>query len=145
MNEDLRKRFRFFHENAGGIVGQSAIGAIELARAELRLEEMQDNGEDVAAWWEDDPEPYDVGTVVTEDEARALFESNAWTGPYGCIVRVGETYASLWGIVLGPRGTDDPYARVVMAELASEALDGADREAAERARAANEDTATIYA
>ena len=35
----------------------------------------------------------------------------------------GEELTSLWGIVLGPEDTDDPYARVTAAELAAEHTD----------------------
>lgn len=43
---------------------------------------------------------------------------------YGCIVRVGEEQASLWGITFTDTTdhTNSPYARVVVAELASELM-----------------------
>ncbi len=118
---DRRRAFRFFHEWAGGIVGQSAIGALELARAEALLDEAE--AEDVASFgyvWDD--EPYDGAEGY--DESCRLFESGAWTGPYGAVLRIGaDVHESLWGIVFGPEDTSDPYARVVRAELAAEAED----------------------
>lgn len=73
--------------------------------------------------WLDDDVPYDHG-MMTPDEIASKFDSNEWTGPYGCVVSIGGSHvASLWGIVLDSRGTRDPYARVVVAELADEAED----------------------
>jgi hypothetical protein len=136
-----RKAFRFFHENAGYVVGERAIGAAALARAEARLDEAIDNGSATVKWeWDD--EPYDHG-YMTDKEVAAKFESNEWTGPYGCTVTVGEETESLWGIVVGPRGTDDPYCRVIAAELAEEVFHQVDREAQERERAARMDIATV--
>jgi hypothetical protein len=124
-----RERFRFFHDHAGYVVGESAIGAIALARAEELLERAIDLGV-ARVEWVDDDEPYDYNPrgrgfedADAEDAARR-FDSNEWTGPFGCVVDIaGETGASLWGIVVGPRGTNDPYCRVVAAELASEIED----------------------
>ena len=51
---ELRRAFQFFLEHAGGVVGQAAIGALHLARAEL---EAQDRG-----WhfkWEPEDMPED--------------------------------------------------------------------------------------
>lgn len=137
-----RKAFQFFSEHAGGIVGERAQGVIALARAESLLERAVEL-EVASCEWVDDCEPYDPGDATSPAEAARLFESNAWTGPFGCIVKVGdEGHASLWGIVVGPRGTDDPYCRVVAAELAWEVADdlgqaigdALDREALEAAR-----------
>lgn len=130
-----REAYEFFREHAGGIVGENARVALELARAEELL--AQACALDVAAVeWVDDEEPYDCG--APDEDVSGNFESGAWTGPFGCIVQVfdGTTtrsgfevepdaagVASLWGIVVGPRGTGDPYCRVVAAELASELAD----------------------
>ena len=119
---DLRKPFKFFHEYAGYCVGHKAEGAISLARAERARLEAEDEGV-ASIEWVDDPEPYDHG-FLSDEEVAAKFESNEWTGPYGCVLRVGDdVVASLWGIVLGQWGTNDPYARVVEAELSEEARD----------------------
>jgi hypothetical protein len=140
---DLRGAFRFHLEHGGYCTppGHAAC-ALEAARAELRLAELVDD-ERANVEWVDDDQPYDPGDVCTDDGARAKFESNEWTGPFGCVVTIDGEQESLWGIVVGPRGTDDPYCRVVEAELASEALRRIDEEAAERARAARHDVATV--
>lgn len=113
--------YRHMRKHAGYIVGQNARGALELARAETLLQHACDEGLATVAW-HDDNEPYEHG-CMTADEVAARFESNEWTGPYGCVVTVGDATASLWGIVLNQWGTNDPYARVVVAELASELAD----------------------
>lgn len=128
-----RERYDFFRANGGGIVGHDAERALDLARAEELLDEAEDV--DAARFtWHDDPDPYDPGTETTREEAARLFESNTWTGPYGADLTIGDdpatrphgrpwSAASLWGIVLGPKGIGDPYARVVRAELADELAD----------------------
>lgn len=138
MDSQLVKRYRFFREHAGGWVGHSAETALDLARAEALLEDATDLGV-AAVQWVDDDTPYDTD-LYTDEEIRAKFESNEWTGPYGCIVsvyaesddasdtlahldRVAADERSLWGIVVGQWGTNDPYCRVVAAELASELED----------------------
>lgn len=130
--------YRFFKEHAGGVgrIDQNGRVAMEHARVALdlaRAEELLERACNLSVacvQWLDDETPYDPGDFVTEDEAREKFASNEWTGPYGCRVLVyqqGDTTpsdeASLWGIVVGPRGTADPYCRVVAAELASELED----------------------
>lgn len=134
-----RRAFQFFIDHAGGVVGERARGAIQLARAEQLLERAVEL-EVASVEWVDDQEPYDPGDSATAEEAERYFGENTWTGPFGCIVRVleeaGESEdgleyldrvsaaeASLWSIVVGPRGTDDPYCRVVTAELALELED----------------------
>lgn len=135
-----REAFRFMLENAGYATPPGrAVCALELARAEQLLTDAI-AGDAASIEWIYDEEPYDQGDSCTDDEARAKFESNEWVGPFGCIVkvyaepaehvdtlayldRVADAEASLFGIVVGPRGTDDSYCRVVAAELASELLD----------------------
>lgn len=113
--------------------GMPASSALNLTRAESLLERAQDLGV-ASVEWVDDDESYDPGDFVTEEEAREKFDSNEWTGPFGCVVRVfdsveygrdraGDNLQSLWGIVVGPRGTADPYCRVIVAELACELED----------------------
>lgn len=135
-SNETRQAFRFFHEHAGGIVGRSAETALELARAEALLREAEEL-DAASVEWVDDSEPYDFDPSVDSPEYVARqFESGAWTGPFGCIVKVGDEERSLWGIVLGSRGTNDPYARVVVAELASELLE--DMREAVRAKRTND-------
>lgn len=136
----MYERYRFFHENAGRVAvidengrpsGISARVALDLARAEALIEEAQELGV-ASVEWRDDDEPYEHG-CMTDDEVREQFANNRWTGPYGCVVTIGDDHAaSLWGIVLDSRGVsvgigpflaDDPYARVVRAELASELVE----------------------
>lgn len=132
-----RRAFQFFAEHAGGIVGERARCAIQLARAEQLLERAVALGV-ASVEWLDDQEPYDPGDSATAEEAERYFGENTWTGPFGCVVQCGELYeyavssgresqrehlASLWSIVVGPRGTDDLYCRVVVAELACELED----------------------
>jgi hypothetical protein len=125
---ELLEPFRFHREHAGYSVppGRAAC-ALEAARAEILLRRAVELGA-AAVEWQDDEIPYDPG-LTSEEEARRLFETGKWTGPYGCRVRVAtarlddEEETSLWGIVTGPEGERDPYRRVVEAELASELLD----------------------
>jgi hypothetical protein len=138
MDTTLIKRYRFFREHAGYVVGRSAEGALDLARAERLLSDAIDA--DVArVQWRYDDLPYEHG-FLSDEEIAAKFESNEWTGPFGCVIWIGDDLSdfdadsdrdpaswtqntSLWGIVVGPRGTGDPYCRVVEAELASELAD----------------------
>lgn len=122
IDADLLSRYRFFRQHAGGIVGRNAEGAIALARADRLIEAAAE--EDVArVEWADDEEPYEHG-VYTLAEIAAKFESNEWSGPYGCVIYIeGEVAESLWGITLGPADLNDPYARVVVAELAAQCED----------------------
>lgn len=139
---DRQERFRFFLEHAGYATppGRAAC-ALELARAEEGLA-CALSYDEASVEWVDDFETYDPGDVVTTEQATARFDTGEWTGPFGCIVKIGDAAASLWSIVLDSRVTGDPYARVVVAELASEALLEHKREQAERERAARQDIAT---
>jgi len=139
ITTELRSAFRFFSEHAGYIVGKHAKGALDLARAEQLLRRAEDLGI-AAVEWVDDDLPWDEGTEISAEEASEKFASNEWTGPYVCLVgilaerddrpdtlsytpRVYDTNGAIGGIVLNSRGTNDPYARVVVAELASELAD----------------------
>ena len=117
IDTDTRNRYRFFFENDGYISGRKAEGALRSARTERLLEQAVDLGVATVEWVDDDD--YDHGFYdMTDEQVREKFDSNEWTGPYGCIVTVGDESESLWGIVLGPNGTNDPYARCVATELA---------------------------
>ena len=107
-----RKAFRFFHENAGYVVGQRAIGAAALARAE---EKAADAG--ITFRWEHDHDP-DI-SWMSETEKKQDHEI------LGCMAMsvCGECgqrkqLASLWGIV----DPSNEYRRVIEAELALEAI-----------------------
>lgn len=120
MTTQLRNRYDFFRAHAGYIVGENAAGALDLARAEEVLDRAQCEGV-ASVEWHDDDLPWDEGTEISADEAAAKFASNEWTGPFICIIRIGEdVVASLSGIVVGPANLNDPYCRVVAAELALE-------------------------
>jgi len=109
----FRRAFRFFHENAGGVVGEAAIGAYHLSQAECWIQE----DEDYRFHWTPDPDPDDTWM---DDEERALPHEC-----YGCILEKRdedtgewEHAQSLWGIF----DPDDNYRRIVEAELALEEL-----------------------
>lgn len=107
----MRQAFRFFHKNAGGIVGQAAIGAWLLAKAEEYA---------VTQDWQ----------VIWDWDTFYHGSCDEWLGcPEGCKKEHevlcccvqdanGEVLASLCGIA----DADQSYARVVEAELKLEAM-----------------------
>ena len=110
----LRRRWRFFLDNAGGIVGERARYAMMLARAEMHAE--------AADWyvlWEPDESPdlswlepgQEVGEVLCAVLVRMPQSSNDGN--------LSSVLASLCGIV----DPDSSYRRVVEAELALEAME----------------------
>lgn len=117
-------RQRFFYEHAGWSVppGKAAC-ARALARAEKYAERHGWRYE-----WCDDP---DFEAYCACDDPACT----AKTGPaYGCVLTIdGEQHASLWGITFakGKDFANDPYGRVIQAELASEALHDIERRAQE--------------
>lgn len=115
LSPDMQERYSFFRSQ--GVGARRALG---LARAEVLLDRAVTL--DVASVaWLDDPEPYE--TDYPED-VRGL-ESGALVGPCGCIVTVGPEFVTLWGVVVRAPSLqgDDPYLRVVAAELACELED----------------------
>lgn len=99
------KDVTFFKENAGSVVGQRALGALKLARAEKLA---SDRGYSVE--WEHDPDP-DL-SWADDRERKSIREVLCAR----LVSPDGQTEESLCGIV-------DPgrkYARVVEAELALE-------------------------
>lgn len=100
----MAERYRFFYENAGYIVGERALCAYRLAKAEARAEK-----EGLAVEWEDDIESWQGDCEPPAIHACAF-------------VRLSERdyLASLGGI--GLNSWRDDYVRVVEAELLSEAL-----------------------
>lgn len=117
-----REAFRFMLDNAGYVVGRRAQGALELARAESLLHRAIDGGA-ARIVWEDDT--FELREDDTFDMLQGI-EDGRYVGPAVCLLYVGDDVAaSLGGIVVSAptsRG-DDPYVRVVEAELASEAAD----------------------
>ncbi len=121
IGSERREAFRFFVEQAGYATPPGrAVCALELARAEALLREAVELGA-ASVEWVEDLEPLDSDDTVT----IAMLDDGSLVGPAGCIVQVGDAERSLWGIVLiAPSASgDDPYMRVVEAELASELLD----------------------
>ena len=103
-----RKAYEFFRKNAGGIVGELAIYAAELARAEdwaqrsaMEFEWVADDNPDRS--WESD-----VGYSGPGEYSACLLKREC-----PCCGRM-ETIESLWGIV----HADNDYRRLVEAELA---------------------------
>lgn len=113
-----RRAYQFFKANAGGIVGESALGAAMLARAEEALVAAVDAGAVRVLWeWEEDIDD------------SWMSEREPWEQPHEwtrcAIVRDivcdrghkhVEYLASLGGIV----DADASYRRVIEAELAAE-------------------------
>lgn len=115
----LRQAWQFFHANAGGWVGHSAETAIDLARAEMFLNDGIERGTCRVAWHADDDA--DTSWMGADTQARA--EREGWTFE-GVSLEIKqdndewETVESLWGIV----GATDDYRRVIVAELACSAF-----------------------
>jgi len=102
-----RRAWRFFHENAGGVVGEAAVTAAALARAEERARE-----EGLTFSWIPDD---DADLSWMSERERAQDHEVLICVAFG---PEGRSMACLGGIV-------DPcnaYRRVVEAELALEAL-----------------------
>jgi hypothetical protein len=114
-------------------------GRIECAKA-LALAEKRAKEIGLVFTWEPECEPWDGDVPLAPTDLLewcACFMPNEDCERYPNDYRKGHCLASL-GMV-ATTGYDDPYRRVVEAELALEALDTLDREADERATiAANE-------
>lgn len=118
MTADFKRRYTFFKKHAGSIVGEAALCAFRLARAEVEAEARGFETE-----WVWDEEEYQLGDDETPPDEVL-----------GCIVTApnGEE-DSLWGVC-------DPthdYCRVVAAELAAEVLGEIKRKEANDATAHN--------
>ena len=122
MDRQIEKRYRMHRENGG-----TAKASLHCARIGVLLDEAIDA--DVAAvTWEYEEERYEDVFGFEDDAERERFyrdlESNTITGPFWCALRInGEVVESLGMITLGPRGTEDYYAKLVEVELAIEAED----------------------
>lgn len=120
----LYKRYLFFKDHAGYCVGQRAVGALALARAEMWAEEH-----DIEfAWeWDDDGDLSDHSYWCNQAKLDEDYYERGNTCDHdilGCrVVWNGETQASLWSII----DPDSNYRRVVEAELALEAKTKADK------------------
>lgn len=125
-SECFGHRVRFFWEYAGSSYDPTREtheagrmrGAVNLARAEEWLDQMQENADETENYvqidWEEDE--YADRSHLEDDDFRPL---------YGCTVVVcvdgSEWDASCGGIDIGWNTVnDDPYCRVMVAELASE-------------------------
>lgn len=112
--DSLSAAEQFFYDHAGFSVRVSEgetteDGRLRTAR-ELAAAEQWARDQMAVIEWEDD----DVAHLYYD---RA---SDRDTHYYGCIVIVGNVTESLWGIDL--IDWDDPYKRVVVAELASQVM-----------------------
>ena len=106
-----RKAFRFFFDHAGYVVGERALCAAILARAESEVA----NSPDYRFRWEADQDA-DMSFMTDREREQDHFAE-------GCILerRCGECgewehMESLWGII----DADPAYRRVVQAELAAQ-------------------------
>lgn len=112
IDEDLYERFKFFHENAGGVVGHMAEVALRLARAERKAE-----AQNLRVSWEDELEAWDG-----ECPAPPILVSARVPRPGNrkfCLASLG---------MIGLNSWSDTYVRVVRAELLAEALETLDEE-----------------
>lgn len=131
INKDLYRRYRFFKASAGYCVGLRAVGALQLARAEIWAEEQE-----LTFVWDGD-----IGGELGDHEewcsdARRSAAGYGWQGEKlsrsylrdnGCSHEVScclcedqddNVLASFGGII----DADSTYRRVVEAELALEAM-----------------------
>jgi hypothetical protein len=110
MDKRTLAGFRFFRANAGYIVGESAKGALQLAKAERWAKDVASQRFE---WRYDEAASDEDLTLATE-------------GVYGCIVwdicpecNGAQILGSLWGII----DPSNDYRRVIEAELALEHMD----------------------
>lgn len=125
--KNLESRYRFFRENAGGVVGESAVTAIALARAELRAEELELvalSGYEQEFWDGEEPAPKHVIWIAIYKPEHIDRHGEPVRGCY-CLAQLG---------MIGLDSLDDPYLRVVKAELFCEALSEIDKESVEYAQ-----------
>lgn len=124
IDTDLYQRYLHFKQHDGWRTppGRAAC-ALHSARIERLLERAIDLGVATVEWEYDDD--YEAGDIygLDADEEIHKYESGEWYGPMGVTVTVADEVASLWGITLTTDETRDPYARCVVADLASELED----------------------
>ena len=114
---DIIRRYQFFREHAGYIVGQRALCAFKLAKAEQWLREQ----DDIVPVCEPDMDIDD--SWMSDDERRQshTWETYSLVRPcpdHGLDCRHAEHLASVGNVV----DADSAYARVLWAELASEIM-----------------------
>lgn len=118
--------YRFFKQNAGGVVGESSLGADALARAEMAVQRDIDRGR-AEYEWSPDEDPDLSWCQGCESGAHARPEVGGH-GLWVCVLKKDrQVVASLGGIDFGAGDNvtpSDPYKRVVEAELAAEAYHG---------------------
>lgn len=107
MTKQLIRRYRFFFENAGYVVGQRAVCALSLARAE---QHAWDNDWQCSWEWDDCPDL----SWMSEEELKQEHEVLC------CVLKDGD--GNVLGSLCGITDPDNSYRRVVEAELAAEAL-----------------------
>lgn len=134
MDRSLARAYKFFKDHSGYVVGKRAIGALQLAKAEI---EAENRGWDVR--WE--PEQEAVEDFLGDHEfwcARARRNAaEKKTGSRGRTICQHEAY---WAVVVDSEGNQLPaslggildperdYMRVVAAELFSEILGSEENE-----------------
>jgi hypothetical protein len=116
MKLQLQKRYAFFKENAGYVVGRRALGALALARAETLAEAQPER---IEFRWEPDQAadrgPEDWGWPKHEVRRFWRTEHEVW----GCALMVdGEHRSSLWGIW----DPSEAYRREIQADLMLQTL-----------------------
>jgi len=109
-----RRDFNFFRENAGGIVGQTALNALHLARALATVESR----DDLRIVWESDPDGAHDHKDWCDDFAKKKRCDGHTIQSCSVIKGKREYLASLCGII----DASMAYERVVAAELSCEAL-----------------------
>lgn len=124
--QEIKDAFRFFHANAGCVVGRRAVGALELARAETRAKEMG-----LVFSWEPEEFPWDGDVPLAPTDLLEFVACCRWEETFPHLTGNARsehrrTLASL-GMV-ATTSYHDPYRRVVEAELAREALETLDEE-----------------
>lgn len=117
----MRQAFQFFHEQAGYCVGQRAVGALALARAEAALRDAVNAGT-ARIKWEYDPDP----NTSWMDKRQRQEWIDGRTEMLECCLQTRceccghwQTVAALGGIHVYAGERD--YLRVIEAELALEA------------------------
>jgi hypothetical protein len=124
ITTELRRAWNFHREHAGYCTPPGrAMCALGLARAELAMRELDWEGR-----WDYDP---DIVTTTMDDQRERIASGEtvylvAWIEN-----EQGDWLASCGGIEV--TSEDDPYMRVMYAELASEALQELNAEQAEEA------------
>jgi hypothetical protein len=118
--KSLESRYRFFREHGGSIVGESAVCAIQLARAEESAETLG-----LVCYWEPDPEPWDG---ASEAPMLLLWGAVYRSGQLDHAENVKRGEIGLASIMVSVDSYRDPYLRVYAAELFAEALSVIDGE-----------------